>query len=107
MFSRNFFALSIGLLITSLMEAVLALPSPANGNIQLAQAPQADKVPTAGAILGWELNMNRNYSQKLEREIQNQPKKLDEPRVIFFENAKKEPLSEHQFLLNTARPVKP
>lgn len=106
MSSRNFYALSIGLLIASLMEGALILPSPARDNIQLAQAPQADKIPTAGAILGWELNMNRNYSQKLDREIQNQPGKLDEPQVIFFENTKKEPLSENQFLLNTPRPVK-
>ncbi len=69
-----------------------------------AQQAQADKIPTAGVVLGWELNMGRNYSQKMEREMQNRPQALDDPKVIYFENAENAPATQEDFLLHT--PVK-
>lgn len=97
-----------GLLFASLHQREIQedfKPSSSSPSNQLlAQAPIADKVPTAGVILGWELNMNRNYSRPLDRPIYHQHRSLDDDQVIFFENTKQEPLSEDQFLLNTPRP---
>lgn len=96
--------LMAGLLIATITPTHRFASSASNNTIWLAQAPLAAKIPTAGTVLGWELNMNRVYSQQLERNLYNQPKNVDDAPVIFFNNIQNQPDNNNtQFLLNTPK----
>lgn len=100
--TQGFFR-TIGLpcLMTGLMLTVPALNTPVS-----AQAP-GPNIPTAGTVLGWELNMNQRYSRQLERDLQGRQQLLEEPPVIFYQdNGKTKPLNDSQFLLNSPKIVK-
>ncbi len=88
---------------------ILAVSTPDSQRAQgqpwaLAQA----SIPSAGAVLGWELNMNRIYTPQLDPGQQTSPVKPEqEAPVIFYDLKNQPPLPARQnspFLLNTPNP---
>lgn len=67
----------------------------------IAQAPLGN-IPSAGKVLGWELNMNRQYTQQMNGPGVIQRPNAAEPPVIFYEDQGR-PQSPQQspYLLNT------
>lgn len=89
----------------SLWMAGLLLLSPAASGIASASLPSppsdaTGNLPTAGTVLGWELNMNQIYSRKLQQDLIQRPKPPEDP-VIFYENRPHPGSNDRSFLLNT------
>lgn len=92
----------------SLLMTGLLLMSPLAGGNASASMPAlppdaTGSLPTAGTVLGWELNMGQIYSQKLRQDL-IQPTNPSEDPIIFYENRPNPRPDDRPFLLNTPRP---
>ncbi|WP_303673235.1 hypothetical protein [Vampirovibrio chlorellavorus] len=89
--------------------AVLAvsIPNPQKAQGQPWTLAQAS-IPSAGAVLGWELNMNRIYTPKLDPGVPASQTNSGQQAPVIFYDLKHWPVQptrqDRPFLLNTPNP---
>ncbi|WP_373532786.1 hypothetical protein [Vampirovibrio sp.] len=90
--------------ITSWLMPHSASTGPASASHVIAQATSGN-IPSAGTILGWELNMNRQYTERLnEKTLLQQQTPAEEPPVIYYDNQGQQPSpNQPPYLLNLPR----
>jgi hypothetical protein len=102
MVSKPLYATGLPLWLIALTGALLignTLPSLAS--VLIAQTPLG-AVPSAGKVLGWELNMNRQYAQQKNWAGTIQRPNAEEEPVIFYDDrGRTQQPQQPPYLLNT------